>query len=262
VTAGSLRATSRSGVAYVRRGEGSPVVLVHGWCLNRHMWMYLEEGLVAEHDVTTLDLAGFGESDGLAGPYRLDRYARDLGDLLDELELNHATVVGFAFGAAVAMVLGAAGHDRLGRVVLIGIPSAAFAAYDRMPAAMRRDWPLFAERSADAICGRPPSAATRAWLTAMFASTSLPVAIETCAVLGEFDPIAVASDVHVPALFIHGGDDQIVPPDVSATCAARMANARVEVVPECGHLVVLDQKEQLADLVAAFVAEASSGVTR
>lgn len=252
MTAASIHGTSRSGIAYQRRGNGPPVVLVHGWCLNRRMWVYLEEALLATHEVVTVDLAGFGDSSGLAGPYRLDRYAEDLADLLDELGLRDVTVGGFAFGAAVAMTLAQRHGDRVGRLVLIGVPSASHAAYDRMPRAMRRDWPLFAERSVDAICGQPPSAATRSWLAAMFAATPLPVAVETCAVLGEFDPVAVASDVRVPALFIHGAADNVVPPEVSATCAARMPEARVEVVPDCGHLVVLDQKERLAELVSSF----------
>jgi hypothetical protein len=47
--------------------------------------------------------------------------------------------VGFAFGAAVAMELAARDGSGLSGLVLIGVPSAGNAPYDRMPRAMRRD---------------------------------------------------------------------------------------------------------------------------
>ena len=62
-----IRRTSRRGLTYGYDGTGPAVVLVHGWCLNRQVWMYLEQALVATgRTVITPDLAGYGESP--AGP--------------------------------------------------------------------------------------------------------------------------------------------------------------------------------------------------
>ena len=107
-------------------------------------------------------------------------------------------------------------------LVLVGVPSASTAAYEKMPRAMRRDWPLFAERSAAAICRGEHSTATLAWLGAMFGGTALPVALETVAVLGAFEPAEVAAQVAAPTLFVHGERDDVVPLRVSQECAARM----------------------------------------
>ena len=248
--------TSRRGLVYGRRGAGPAVVLVHGWCLNRRLWTYLEEHLVSTgHEVLTPDLAGFGDSAGLAGPYDLDRHARDLADLLAETALPDVTLVGFAFGAGALLRLAGAlpGPSPVRSLVLVGVPSASTAAYEKMPRAMRRDWPLFAERSAAAICRGEHSTATLAWLGAMFGGTALPVALETVAVLGAFEPAEVAAQVAAPTLFVHGERDDVVPLRVSQECAARMPRAAVAPVHGSGHLVVLDAPAALAELVAAMI---------
>jgi pimeloyl-ACP methyl ester carboxylesterase len=245
--------TSR-GIAFTARGEGRAIVLVHGWCLNRTLWTYQEEALSHEFRVVSVDLPGFGDSAGLAGPYGLDRHADELGAVLEELHLDHVVVVGFAFGAAVAMTLAGGDAPRLAGVVLIGVPSAAHAPYDKMPRAMRRDWPDFAARSAQAICKQPLSDASVRWLGEMFGRTPLPVALETVDVLGRFEPIPLAPGVSVPALVVHGEQDDIVPIAVSEACVAQLPDATLVPVADSGHLVVIDQPERLTELVSEFAA--------
>jgi pimeloyl-ACP methyl ester carboxylesterase len=250
-----MRAVSSEGMSYTRRGSGPPVVLLHGWCLSGRLWAYEEELLGESFDVVVPDLPGFGRSDGLDAPFDLDRYAASVGALLEELDLRDAVLVGFAFGALVAMAVAAADDSRAGGLVLIGVPAGSRFAYSKMPRAMRRDWPLFAARSATAICGQPQSDATLAWLGRMFEATPLPVAIEVNGLLGSTEPSALAPSVRVPSLFVHGAEDTVVPVDVAEECVALMPSARLAVVPDCGHLVPLDQKQRFHELVLEFMAE-------
>jgi pimeloyl-ACP methyl ester carboxylesterase len=245
-------ATTVNGLFYTSRGSGRPVVLIHGWCLSGRLWLYLEEELASDHVVVCPDLAGFGRS-ALAGPYDLGRLAGDVLSLLDELALEQPALVGFAFGAAVAMELAASAPGRTGGLVLIGVPSGDTAPYDRMPKAMRRDWPEFARRSAAAICKQPQSEATLAWLEQMFVSTPLPVAIETVGVLEQFDPVALAPRVSDRALFVHGRNDDVVPLSVAERCVEAAPAGRLAVVEDSGHLVPYDQPAELAALVRGFL---------
>lgn len=250
----SVRRTSERGIVYERRGAGRPVVFVHGWCLNRELWTYAEEALSDSHDVITPDLPGFGASAGLAGPYSFDRYAEEVAAFLAELELEDAVYVGFAFGAAVGMLAANAQAPGLGALVSIGVPSAAHSPYTKMPRAMKRDWPAFAEASGKAICKQPQSEATLAWLGRMFGATPLRTALETVIEMSRFEPAEIAAGVEVPALYVHGADDDVVPISISAQCAEAGAAARLAEVPECGHLVPIDQKEPFHDLLREFAA--------
>lgn len=253
-----MRGATASGTVYERRGAGQAVVLLHGWCLNGRLWTYEEEQLAGYCDVVVPDLPGFGRSDGVVGPFDLDRYRASVAELLDELDLHDAVLVGFAFGALVAMAAAADDDARVSGLVLIGVPSASRFVYEKMPKAMRRDWPLFASRSARAICGQPQSDATLDWLGGMFGATPLPVAIEVNGLLGSTEPSEMAPEVSVPSLFVHGAQDDVVPVEVADECAALMPSARVERVDECGHLVLIDQKQRFHELVDGFLREVAS----
>jgi pimeloyl-ACP methyl ester carboxylesterase len=248
-----IQTSSATGLSVERHGDGAAVVLLHGWCLNGRLWTYAAEALAHEHDVVVPDLAGFGRSSHLGGPYDIDRYAQDLLTLLEELQLEQVAVAGFALGAAVAMAAAQRDDRRIGSIVAVGVPSGAHAPYERMPRSMRRDWPEFARRSAHAICAQPQSDATLAWLASMFGATRLDVAIETVGLLQRFEPVDIADQVRVPALFIHGEDDDVVPTEISLGCAELAPNGSSALIGDAGHLVLLDQKERLLDAVQQFI---------
>jgi pimeloyl-ACP methyl ester carboxylesterase len=248
--------TSRRGLHYVLAGTGPAVVLVHGWCLNRQVWMYLEQALVAGgRTVITPDLAGYGESAGLAPRTSLADHAGDVTDLLDELNVSRAVLAGFAFGAGV--ICSAEDYRRVGALVSVAIPSAATAPYDRMRGAIMKDWPRFAARSAQAIVPAETSAETKDWLSRMFGATSLAAALAGLEILRLFEPADLVKRWDVPAYFVHGSGDPIVPAKVSQDCAERFGGHYLE-VPSQAHLVVIDQKEAVYKIIEDVVGTVSA----
>jgi pimeloyl-ACP methyl ester carboxylesterase len=248
----AVRRTSRRGLRYGHDGTGPAVMLVHGWCLNRQVWMYLEQALVAGgRAVITPDLAGYGESAGLRARASLAEHAGDLIDLLDELDVEGAVLVGFAFGAGV--ILSASDYSRVGGLVSVAIPSAATAPYDRMRGAIMKDWPRFAARSGQAIVPETASAETRDWLGRMFGATSIPAALAGLDILRSFEPRELVKRWDVPAVFVHGSGDPIVPAAISKECAELFGGQYVE-VSSPAHLVVIDQKEAVHAVVEDVVA--------
>jgi non-heme chloroperoxidase len=244
---------SRQGLSYTRQGAGPVVVLVHGWCLSRRIWMYLEHGLVESgHTVISPDLAGFGQSGSLAPRATLAEHADDVTDLLDELDVHGAVLTGFAFGAAV--ILSAPDYQRAGALVSLAVPSAATAPYARMRGSMLKDWPRFAARSAGAILSQPASDETQRWLAGIFGATSLSAALAGLDILEHFEPSELTRQWDVPAVFAHGADDPIVPPAVSQRCAEQFGGSYAE-IPASGHLVVIDQKDAVLSLVADVAAQ-------
>jgi pimeloyl-ACP methyl ester carboxylesterase len=213
------------------------------------MWLYEEERLLGDYEIVTPDLPGFGRSDAVAGPLDLGAQAAAVREVLEELDLRDALVVGFAFGAAVAMQAAADSAptpdgSRLAGLVLVAVPSAAVFPAEKMIRSMRRDWPDFARRSAAVLCGRQ-SPATRDWVEAMYRSAPLPSAIAAATILGGFEPVPLAGKLAVPARYVHGADDDVIPSAVSAACAEANRAAEFELIEDCGHLVVLDQPDTL-----------------
>jgi pimeloyl-ACP methyl ester carboxylesterase len=250
----SARRTTSRGVSYRRRGTGRPVVLLHGWCLDGSLWTYEEDLLAAGHDVLTPDLPGFGRSEGVAGPYGMAEQADALLELLGEADLRDAVLVGFAFGADVALTAAVRDDSRIAGLVLAGTTTAAQFPAEKMIRAMRRDWPDFARRSAHVLCPPPHSEATRDWLERVFCGSALHVGAEVAEALGEFEPLPLCERLGVPAVFVHGADDAVSTVDVAEACSAAAPQGQLAVLEDCGHLLVLDQRQGFHEAVAGFLA--------
>lgn len=102
-------------------GDGRPVVLIHGWPLSGASWSDLEPALTqAGYRVVTYDRRGFGQSDkpGSGSGYDYDTLTSDLAAVMDQLDLQDATLIGFSMGGGeVARYVGSYGTDRLQSIV-------------------------------------------------------------------------------------------------------------------------------------------------
>ncbi len=84
-------------------GEGKPVVLIHGWPLSNAMYEYQYQELVEKgFQVIGITMRGFGKSDKPYGTYNYDVFADDIKVVLDELDIEDATLGGFSMGGAIA----------------------------------------------------------------------------------------------------------------------------------------------------------------
>src|SRR5919202_4054957 len=83
-------------------GAGTPLLLIHGLMVSGAMYQPVLPALTTHYRVIVPDLRGHGRSGALPGPYRVEQLARDLAQLLDDLHLDSAHVLGYSQGGAVA----------------------------------------------------------------------------------------------------------------------------------------------------------------
>ncbi|PGV60612.1 alpha/beta hydrolase [Bacillus cereus] len=109
-------------IYYEDYGIGKPVVLIHGWPLSGRSWEYQVPALVeAGYRVITYDRRGFGKSSQPWEGYEYDTFTSDLHQLLEQLELQNVTLVGFSMGGGeVARYIGKYGTNRVEKVVFAG----------------------------------------------------------------------------------------------------------------------------------------------
>jgi non-heme chloroperoxidase len=102
-------------IYYEDRGTGRPVVLIHGWPLSGASWERQSAMLLAAgFRVITYDRRGFGSSSAPVDGYDYDTLAGDLFKLIEHLDLNDATIVGFSMGGGeVARYLGKYNQGRV-----------------------------------------------------------------------------------------------------------------------------------------------------
>lgn len=248
------------------RGTGPPVVLVHGWKGSHRLWDATAVELVARgHRVVAFDLRGMGESDKPRSAYDFDVFAGDLAELLELLELDDVTLVGWSMGCTVVLRHLERGAARVARAVLLNGPLRLTRADDfphAMPAeqfdayveAMTSDWPR-SERAFQAESLLRPDPPTVDWLTAIALQTPLDVALAAVRAQATLDMRDAVRRAPVPLLAAYGRHDPYYPTTLGAWIADAAPDGRAVVFERSAHGTPFEQAADFADAVSAFAIE-------
>lgn len=90
-------------INYQIYGQGSPLILLHGWGANYHTFDYLINYLKNNFTIYALDLPGFGQSDEPPIPYNLSNYVNFLVTFINELQITKPIILGHSFGGRIAI---------------------------------------------------------------------------------------------------------------------------------------------------------------
>lgn len=107
-------------VVYVDEGSGEVLLLLHGMAGSSQTWRSVIKPLSRRFRVIAPDLPGHGESTKPRSDYSLGAFAVLLRDLLDELGVTRATIIGHSLGGGVAMQFLYQHPDYAQRLILIG----------------------------------------------------------------------------------------------------------------------------------------------
>jgi pimeloyl-ACP methyl ester carboxylesterase len=104
---------------YLEAGKGEPVILLHGYAQNSHMWRPLMVELAKTRLVVAPDLRGFGQSSKPNSGYYKKTMAQDVHALVTSLGIKRASVVGHDIGLMVAYAYAAQYSSEVDRIVLM-----------------------------------------------------------------------------------------------------------------------------------------------
>ena len=106
-------------VWYDERGQGEPLVLVHGGAVDSRFFEHNVGALADRFRVIATDLWGHGRTADREGPFSLDSFATDVSELIARVAGGPAHVLGHSIGAAVALTLALRRSDLVRRLVLV-----------------------------------------------------------------------------------------------------------------------------------------------
>src|SRR5271155_3249224 len=107
-------------IAYRDAGHGHALLLIHGMAGSSDTWRAIIPQLSKKYRIIAPDLLGHGMSAKPRGDYSLGAFAVFLRDLLDQLGVDRATVIGQSLGGGIAMQFAHQHRDYCERLVLIG----------------------------------------------------------------------------------------------------------------------------------------------
>ncbi len=216
-------------------GSGDPVVLIHGYPLNGSSWERQERELLAGgYRVIRYDRRGFGKSSQPTVGYDYDTFATDLNTLLEHLDVQDITLVGFSMGTGeVTRYLATYGSKRVRKAALLGsIPPFLLKTPDNpegvdgqvfegIKAAIVKDRYAYFEDFLNNFYNvdklMPERISERAWQASFnVAVGSSPYATYACVDTWLTDFRPDLAKVDVPTLVIHGTEDRILPFEATA----------------------------------------------
>lgn len=251
-------------VAVEVRGTGIPLLLVHGYPLNRHIW----DGTVAHLTGARIilpDLRGFGESTAPEDDSDMRRYADDLLSVLDRLGIHRVVAGGLSMGGYVVFQLLRQAPDRIQGLVLVATRAGA----DTATGKAARTRAMETARSGGA------AAIARAMVPQLLAPETLesrPETVQGLTTMIESAPVAgivgalkamrerpdsrdlLASHPELPALVLAGAADSLVPPEEAETLHRLLPRGSLRVIPGAGHLVPWERPEETARAIQDFLA--------
>ncbi|WP_201509321.1 alpha/beta fold hydrolase [Psychrobacter alimentarius] len=259
---------------YEVQGSGKPVVLIHGWPLSGRAWEAQLPALVeAGYQVITYDRRGFGQSSKPWEGYDYDTLAQDLKALMETLDLNDATLVGFSMGGGeVARYLGKYGSERISKAVLASaVPPYLYKADDNPDGGLEdtdiqafldgvredriaflNDFTknFFTPKDGKLLVSKPMRLYNRD--IAAFASPKATYDCVKSFAYTDFREDLKAFDV--PTLVIHGNADQVVPLEASGQRSHDMiADSQLYVVEGGPHGINVTHAEEFNEVLIDFL---------
>jgi non-heme chloroperoxidase len=255
-------------------GEGPVVFLCHGWPLHSDSWE--AQGLFLALNgfrVIAHDRRGHGKSSQTWGGNEMDTYADDLAALIEHLDVQDATLIGFSTGGGeVARYVGRHGTSRVAKLVLVssvppfmlktddnpgGVPVEVFDGLRAGSLADRSqlykdlaDGPFFGNNQEGTEISQGIRDAF--WLQSMAAGHRN--AYESIAAFSATDFRPDLAKFDVPTLVIHGSADQVVPYEVGGKAsAALIEGAKLITYDGAPHGITDTHKEQLGNDLLEFL---------
>ncbi|HEY0381582.1 MAG TPA: alpha/beta hydrolase [Candidatus Elarobacter sp.] len=255
-------------------GGGVPVVLLHGFPLDRSVWDEQVAALTAAGGrVIGVDLRGCGESESSDGPALMEALAGDVAGVLDALHVERAALVGHSIGGYVALAFFRMYEERVAGLALVASHVAEDASRNANADPAQRTLAAGRDTLVERLARENTmDAAVESYLPRYFAPSvyrERPELVERtralmvkqsprgCAQLvrgmkERLDSHDLLEDVRVPALVIAGADDAYLKPETLRATAAAIAGAAFVQLDGVGHLPMFEAPKQTADALAGF----------
>lgn len=255
---------NRPALAYVDVGSREPqaVVLLHSLGTDHRLWRHQLDGLAQGHRVLAPDARGHGAS-GWTGPdVTIGDWVDDLDAVLDDAEVSSAAVVGLSMGGVQALAYALSRPERVWALVLADTfaelsPEVATTKSTTLAAQARAGMTALASDYLDVTLTQPSVSDTdRQALHEAIASVpaeAYAASTRACFTVQLQDRLP---EVTRPTLVIWGACDEKTPRELSYALAAGIPGARLEIVPDAGHLSAIENPQQFTYSLARFLDEA------
>ncbi|HEX5154831.1 MAG TPA: alpha/beta hydrolase [Parafilimonas sp.] len=258
---------------YEDLGKNNPIIFISGWPLTHQMWEYQLTPLrELGFRCIAYDRRGFGRSEQSLNSYDYDVLAADLKSLVDSVDVDDITLVGFSMGGGeVVRYCSKYNCEKISRIILLssmvpsllqtdsnpdGVPLEEIQDFDRQ---IREDRPGFLATFGKHFYGvnfinRPVSQGILEWTNSLAFTASQKAMLGCAESFSQTDFRNELASVNVPTLIIHGDKDKTVPIKATSEQAASLISGSLyKVYPGAPHGLFYTHKDVLNRDIVSFV---------
>ena len=249
-------------LAYTLHGDKNAknrAILVHSVAMDREFWRPVAERLAPKAAVLTYDCRGHGASDKPGGPYRVEKFADDLAELMDQIGWPSAIVAGASMGGCITLALAARHPARATALGLIDT-TAWYNAADK--------WEERAATATSAGLAAMIDFQVTRWFTDGFRASHSdlvkrnvdrflandPAAYaETCRMLGACNLESTLPAMKVPAAIVVGDEDYATPVTMAETLHRGIRGSTLTILKGARHLTPLEAPADIAAVLQRLI---------
>lgn len=240
-------------LAYDRRGKrgGAPLVLLHGFPLDRHVWDEIVPLLEDTFDILLPDLRGFGESTTVESFYSMEDYATDIAGLLDQLGIQKAAIAGHSMGGYIALAFVRLFPERVQGLGLVA--SQVVADTEERKQGRYKSAAEVAEHGIGSVVETMTPKFTPDERLQSYARASMERQ-QPAAYIGALKAMAERVDsthllpsFNFPVVIVHGDADALVPIDRAREVQAVLPQAHLTEISGAGHMPMMEDKQKTAE---------------
>lgn len=250
-----------SGLTYLRKGTGFPLVLLHGYLGGAALWQDQLAVFSEKFDVIVPELSGYGGNTDQPSLDTIDGYARQVLGFLDHLGVTQFHLVGHSMGGMIAQQMAAVAPARIDRLVCYGTG----------PRGVMPDRFETIDASRSRVRTDGAAATARRIAATWFADGENGLGYDTCVTLGEnvslttalsglsametWDGRATLDALTQPTLVIWGDRDRSYGWSQPEALWRGIKDSSLAVLPGCGHNAHMEQPEIFNAIVERFLPE-------
>lgn len=260
-----LQVDSGVNLFYEVRGQGKPILFVHGWTMSHDVWEYQVSELANRYQTIVIDLRGNGDSDKPWGDYSYSTYVSDLHAVIEHLKLRDLTLVGWSLGGAIGIEYLSKHQGTVSRFVSVDGVVPVFSQSQTIPYGQPQskvdDWlaqeqsrrPDFTKEFVDSMFYAKIGDYTKLWIWDITMKTSWHVAIQSLITLRDTNLTKVLPAIRTPVAVFHGVHDEVVPYQLGKLTAGKLLNGTLTSFHSSGHTPFIEEKDKFNQELVRFM---------
>lgn len=253
--------TDQGIVHYETYGQGSPVVLLHGWLGSWGLWQNTMETLGRHYRTYALDFWGFGESGKKRDSYAVSDFVSLVDQFMDRLGIESAPLVGHSMGGTVSLSVAIRYPRRVRKVIVVGSPIVGSSIDVWLKLAGYRPVAMLVHTFPWALqlglrVAAPLITRHKDWygmISRDLSQTTVDSFLLSIASLRRTDLRPRLGEIQADCLGIYGARDNIVHPLQWQPLQAGLPGAKIELFQEAGHFPMLDEQDRFIHAVKEFL---------